>query len=299
MARHAKTAETTAKNDDRAEKIRAIQEDLNAKVSALRSSEEWIAALEVAAKFYRYSANNILLLLLQAEKRGIALSKVAGYRAWQALGRQVKGGEKGLQILAPARYKIDDPKNPGEKKWIVKGFTVAHVWDFSQTEGDDLPECAPELLVLGGEQPLLDRAVALIEGRGFTFQLAAPGSTFLGSANGVTNYDDRCVIVRNDVSLAQTIKTTIHELAHVLLHDPATGLDYRANRERCEVEAESVAYVVLTHFGIDADEYSIPYVAGWSESKPETVKAAAEVVFQTARQVIDDLLGDVAQEVAA
>jgi antirestriction protein ArdC len=286
-------ARSTAQNhkpsisrEERAEQLRQIHEDLEAKVASLTTSDEWIAALNVAAKFHRYSANNVFWLMLQAERRGIPIGRVAGFRSWQKLGRQVRKGEKSLKVLAPARYKITD-EGTHESRWIVKGFTVASVFDISQTEGEDLPEISPRLLVGDGtESAIVDQVRGLITARGFTFALGHVA----GSANGYTDYRRRTVVVRDDVDPAQQAKTAIHELAHVILHAP-DQVGSRGNRPRCEVEAESVAYVVMTHLGVVTEGYSLPYVAGWSGGDLKVVKATAETVITTAREVIEGIVG--------
>lgn len=259
----------------------AIHAELDAKLAALVTSDDWRAALDVAARFPRYSPNNVLWLMLQADQRGISLERVAGFKAWQALGRQVRKGETALRVLAPAKYKTTDEKT-GEDRWQLRGFTTACVFDISQTDGDDLPDVRPDLL--SGDASGLDDVVALIRGAGFTFALVPPNE--LGSANGTTDHSTRSVVVRDDMSPTQTLKTTVHEYAHVLLHGEC---GYRADRGRLEIEAESVAYVVLTHAGITPDGYSLPYVAGWATGDLDKIRATTETVITTAHRIITAL----------
>lgn len=286
---------TPADREARAAALADIQATIETKMAALTTSDDWKAALDFSAKFHRYSASNVMWLAIQADQRKMALSQVAGFKAWQAMGRQVRKGEKALTVLAPARYPVTDEKT-GEKRWIVKGFTTASVFDISQTDGDEIPTVAPRLLVEGGDVGVLHAVFALIEEQGFETLFAWTDT--LGAALGVTDFTDKQVKVRSDVEVAQQIKTAVHELAHVLLHEPSK-VDYGSNRGRCEVEAESVAYVVLTHLGIAADDYSLPYVAGWSGGDTKVVKATADVVVKTAHQIIEALVGQQAEAVAA
>lgn len=271
---------------ERATEIKAIHDDLAAKFAGLTTSDEWTGYLAFAARFHRYSPFNVLWLSMQAAERGMPLSHVAGFRAWQKLGRQVRKGEKALKVLAPSRYKVTD-ETSGEDRWAVRGFTLASVFDASQTDGDPLPDLTPRLLADGGEQAVLDALVALTVAAGFTHTLVDPAD--LHGANGRTTWSERAVTVRNDVALAQTIKTTAHELAHVYLHDPAAPEPRRLSQDRIEVEAESVAYVVLTHLGITADDYSLPYVARWSGGDADAVSGTAEVVVKAAHRIIEAL----------
>jgi hypothetical protein len=231
-------------------------------------------------------------------------SYVAGFRTWKALGRSVSKGQRGYAILAPvaARRRLAKDSEgstrelgPGEKAGkdeqllrgprLLRGFTVAHVWDMSQTTGAPAPEPPTPILLRGGAPAgLYDQLVDFLHRRGFTatsVEHAAP----LGGANGLTDFHSRTVHVRTDMDDAARVKTLAHETGHVLLHDPA--LDAGAvesallHRGRAEVEAESVAYVVTSACGMDPSAYSLPYVASWAGTS-----APADLVRDTARRVI-------------
>ncbi len=267
------------------DKVEAIQAELAAKISALVDSEEWRRTLDIAARFHRYSPNNVMLIAMQCPEA----TRVAGFRKWQEFGRNVRKGEHAIRILAPARYKVTDDKT-GEDKWQVRGFTTACVFDIGQTDGPDLEEVSPVLLT--GDAEGLESIVALIHAQGFTFVRAD-----CGRANGSTDFETRTVTVRTDLQEAQAVKTACHEFAHVLMHAPDT-VDYARDRDRCEVEAESVAYIVCKDLGLPTDAYSLAYVAGWAGGSVELVKATAERVIRTASTILD-ALAPVAQEVAA
>ena len=238
--------------------IERLHEHLQESLRALVTSEDWRQALEVAARFHDYSFANTRLIWAQATARGFTPTRVAGYRAWQKLGRQVNRGEKGLQILAPVTRKVE--VEDGEEDRRVVGFRVVHVFDVSQTDGDPLPEVRPS--VLEGELPLQWEKVAeLIRSADFGLEVAEVNR--LGEANGITDWGDRTVVVRESLPGAQRFKTAVHELAHIRLHEPTSG-DRPECRGAIEVEAESVAYMVCAALGVDSAGYSLPYVATWS-----------------------------------
>ncbi|MGC8513867.1 MAG: ArdC family protein [Acidimicrobiales bacterium] len=215
-----------------AERVASALAVLEAEVTALRSGEDWGRYLEFSARLHAYSPNNIILVHF-AHARAFEEGKVdtptptyvAGYRTWQALGRQVDKGQKGYAILAPIRYKrrmaVDSagtarPLAGGEtpaageveqSRHVLGGFTVEHVFAAEQTSGDPLPE-PPTLRLLSGEAPagLGEAVMALVETRGFSVD-AAVNAVELNGANGVTLWKPRQVRVRSDMDDAAMVKT--------------------------------------------------------------------------------------------
>jgi len=275
------SAETTTNRSDAVERL---HEQLQDSLQELVTSEDWQRALAVAARFHDYSFANTRLIWAQSLARGFTPSRVAGYRAWQELGRHVRRGERGLQILAPVIRKIT-PENGDEEERRVVGFRVVHVFDIAQTEGEPLPE-VPVALVEGDLPSHWEQVSGLITGAGFDLQVA--DLERLGEANGITDWQHRDVVVRASLPGAQRFKTAIHELAHVRLHEPTS--DGRPScRGIVEVEAESVAYMVCAALGIDSAGYSLPYVASWSGGDITKVSATANRVIGCARQVLTQL----------
>lgn len=269
------------------ERAEALHRQLLAQVSELRTSKEWLDALVVAARFHDYSFGNWLLLWGQAAQRGESVTRPAGYRTWQSLGRQVRKGEKGYQILAPVTRKVEDELDEGAASRVVVGFRVVTVFDVSQTEGEALPDCGPRLLEGDTGAAVLNNAIGLIEQAGFSYRLGE-----LQGPNGTTFPKSKEVVVEGRRSGAQITKTTVHELAHVLMHSDMDVIDCRG---RIEVEAESVAYVVCGAAGLDTTSYSVGYVAEWAEatSDPERVLlATAEAVLRVSRRIIESLPTD-------
>lgn len=247
-------------------------------VESLVTSDDWQAMLATASRFHTYSPSNVLLIMLQCPDA----TRVAGYRKWQELRRQVRKGERGIRILAPVVVKRPDPEKPGaEPRPRVVGFRSTSVFDISQTDGEDLPDISPELLT--GED-LHDSWTTLAKWLADAGWMLERGDC--NGANGYTFHAERTVRVREDVEPAQAVKTLSHEIAHVLMHGDEKD---RTCRGRIEVEAESVAYLVSSALGLDSGSYSFPYVAGWSGGDVEVIKATAERVMGTARRILDEV----------
>lgn len=265
------------------DKLDELHQRLTAQVEALVSGDDWRAMLDVASRLHRYSARNVILILSQ---RPEGVTRVAGYRRWQSLGRQVRKGEQGIAILAPCVYRkrpVDDAegKDSPELGRILRGFRVAYVWDESQTDGEALPDVRPELLVGDDPAHLWAALAAQLDACGYSLERGE-----CGGANGSTDFLARKVTVRDDVDDLQAAKTLCHELAHVLLHDPSHEPVARA---RAEVEAESVAYVACQRAGLATTDYSLPYVARWSSGDVDVVRSTADRVLGAAQQILDGL----------
>ena len=293
------TTSTTGGQD----KLAALHEQISDGVAALVESEGWRAMLDTAAKFHSYSLGNLLLIGAQAPQ---ATTRVAGFRTWQSLGRQVRKGERGIAILAPCTYRpkaagqaepaapaVPEPATTssggaasqgGGGKQQVLGFRVAHVFDVAQTEGAPLPDVAPTLLVGQAPAGLWDALEGQVLGHGYTVHR---GDT--GRANGWTDPTSRTVRVSGGVDDAQAVKTLIHELAHIEAGHVGDLPTYATCRGRCEVEAESIAYVVAAANGLDASGYTFAYIAGCAGGDLSVVRQAADTVTQTARRILTPL----------
>jgi hypothetical protein len=259
------------------DRVRQLHDRLIAQVEALVSGEDWARFLGAAARFHRYSANNVWLILAQRPDA----TRVAGYRTWQRLGRQVNRGAMGIAILAPCVYRRrpvadDDPdENPAVAR-VLRAFTVAHVFDEADTTGPPLPEVAPVLL--DGDGSLWDALAAQVVAAGFRVSRGE-----CAPANGTTNFAERTVVVAGHLSGRQADKTLCHELAHVLLHDASR---ITVDRDLAEIEAESVAFIVCHALGVDTAAYSLPYVARWAGGDIERVRRTAERAATTAQTVL-------------
>jgi antirestriction protein ArdC len=250
-------------------------------ITGLTSSEGWRKWLEAQRRFHHYSFGNTLLIIAQRPDA----TQVAGFHTWLRLSRHVRKGEKGIAILAPVvrRHRVADEAT-GEETVVIgapSAFRIAYVFDVSQTEGAELPP-AP-VSKLQGDDPD-DRYTQLVEvahSLGFTVE-----EDYLeGGVNGDCSHEKQRirVEVRNDPR--QQVKTLAHELAHAILH-----ASRELPRERMELEAESVAYMVCADLGIDTAAYSFGYVATWAGGGDEARKAlteSAQRIQKAARLILD------------
>jgi len=259
MSTSTHTGSTTSQTGGQ-DKLAALHEQISDGVAALVESQGWRAMLDTAAKFHSYRlGGNLLLIGAQAPQA----TRVAGFRAWQSLGRQVRKGERGIAILAPCTYRPKaadraEPAAPAGPEPAtscsggaapqgagggrqVRGFRVVHVFDLSQTEGAPLPEVAPALLVGQAPAGLWDAMEGQVLGHGYTVHR---GDT--GRANGWTDPTTRTVRVSGAVDDAQAVKTLIHDLAH-LEAGHVTDLPTYANPWRRLVR--TAEYVATTVYG--------------------------------------------------
>ena len=283
------------------ERVAELTERLENGVKELYASDNYAQYITAMAKFHHYSFGNALLILFQCPQA----TNVAGYNTWKQLGRQVKKGEKGIMILAPCNFraslereKIDpltgqallgpDGKPLTEKVKISPNrFKIAHVFDLSQTEGRELPQIGVSELTgdVADYTGIYNRLTALSP-------LPVVQEDFQRSAKGYTSFTENRIVVKPGMSQVQTIKTLVHEIAHAKLHKPDDILDVPRpdERRRKEVEAESIAYVVCQHFGIDTADYSLAYVAGWSKGRELTeLKGSLNIIHATAGEIIDTI----------
>ncbi|MCZ3390022.1 MAG: ssDNA-binding domain-containing protein [Actinomycetia bacterium] len=274
-----------------------MHEQLTTAVDELANSDAWRRMLEVAARMPTYSPSNVLLIAVQRPEA----TRVAGFGTWKSLGRHVCKGEKGIAILAPCLYRGRDNGEADravsreeqanaheEAKRELRGFRVVHVFDVNQTEGDPLPDVAPDLLIGAAPDRLWEQLVRLVEADGFVVERGA-----CVWANGYTRFDDCVVRVRDDVDLAQAVKTLAHELGHIRADHGTRFADTYHRSVDCrgvaEIEAESIAYLVTAAAGLDAGGYSVPYVAGWSGGDPDLLRATATKVLATASKIDEEL----------
>lgn len=284
------------KTDERVAELTERLENGIKEVYASGSYEQYITSM---AKFHQYSYRNALLILLQCPHA----SQVAGYGTWGQLGRQVKKGEKGIQILAPCNFqrvverdKIDpktgrtlygpDGKPLTEKEYAAPNrFRIAHVFDLSQTEGRELSPITPPPLTgdVADYTGIYNRLTAISP-------LPVVQEDFPQNAYGYTSFTENKTVVKPGLSQVQTIKTLVHEIAHGKRHQPEDLLMEQtpAQKRQKEIEAESIAYVVCQHFGIDTSDYSFSYIAQWGKDEELTVlKASLDAIHTTAREIID------------
>lgn len=215
-------------------------------------------------------------------------SLVAAYGKWKSLGRQVNRGETGIRILAPMPYKRKrEEQAEDEETEEIDGiaFKAVSVFDVSQTSGKELPEYVQDLK--GEIEP--EQMTAVLNALRKATEIPIIFEEIPGDVHGYYSHNEDRIVIQTGMSDAQTLKTAFHECAHKLLHDKKMALPtVNADRGAKEVHAESVAFIVAEHFGMDTSEYSFPYIAGWSDGKPlnELNKALSEI--QQASRTLTD-----------
>lgn len=282
------------------DKVKEITDKLESGIKELFEGKKFKEYLDTMSKFHNYSFNNTMLIAMQKPDATL----VAGFNSWKnKFERSVNKGEKGIQIFAPAPYKIKkeqtklDPDTDlpvldkdgkpikEEVEVTIPAFKVVSVFDVSQTSGKELP-------TLGADE--LNGYVKDYEKFFNAVREASPVpikfAEIDGTAKGFYHHEDKVITIKENMSEVQTIKTAIHEIAHAKLHDrdlKKSDIDMPKDRSTEEVEAESIAYTVCQHFGIDTSDYSFAYVASWGSGKdtPE-LKSSLETIRSTASELI-------------
>ena len=291
-----------------ADRMKEITDRLETGIQELFESERYKAYLTSMAKFHSYSFNNTLLIAMQGGQL------VAGYNKWRDdFHRNVKRGEKGIKILAPAPYKVkkEVPKLDEQGKPVmdkdgkpltevqetqVPAFKIVSVFDVSQTEGEPLPSIGVDELA-GNVEQYEDFFKALEQ----TSPVPMAFEDIPGGSHGYYHLTEKRIAIQENMSELQTLKTAIHETAHAKLHaiDPEAPVTEQADRPDSrtrEVQAESVAYAVCQHYGLDTSDYSFGYVAGWSSGKDlKELRASLETIRATAHELITTIDGHLAE----
>ena len=287
------------------QKVKEITDKLEEGLKELFESEKYKSYLSTMSKFHNYSFNNTLLIALQRPDATL----VAGYQAWQKnFNRHVNKGERGIRILAPAPYKIKEERDkldpvtgevmldkdgmPQTEEVEVKipAFRAVSVFDVKQTSGEPIPELeAKELLsTVEGYEDFI-KAITYVAPVPVSFE------DIPGDSKGFFSPAEKRIAVQEGMSESQTLKTMVHETAHSMLHDKEVNKDILApakDRNTKEVEAESIAYTVCQHFGIDTSDYSFGYIAGWSTGRDmRELKSSLDTIRRTASELITGIEG--------
>jgi antirestriction protein ArdC len=258
------------------------RERLAEAVACMADSETFAAWLRARAAFHEYSFSNVCLIVSQRPDA----TRVAGYRTWQKLGRHVCKGERSIKILAPCRVKTsqsgsEDADTPAFR---VVGFRCVSVFDVAQTEGEPLPEL--DYRSLDGDAPddLVELLNKVAANAGLRVEYRTPE---IAGAHGYLRRSESLIVVDPDQSPAMQAKVLAHELGHY--HDPTLAESpelYAVHRGDCEAVAESVAYVVAAHFGLDAGPSAIGYVTAWIDGDARRVRDLAERIDKSAAAIL-------------
>lgn len=288
-----------AENNTEKQRVQELTNKLEQGLQDLFNSDSYCNYLSTMSKFHNYSFNNTLLIAMQKPDATL----VAGYKAWQKnFERHVNKGEKAIRILAPAPYKIKEERdkidpvtqellldkdgNPQkeEVEITIPAFRAVSVFDVAQTDGKPIPELAAKELLsdVEGYQDMI-RAVEAISPVPIELEEIA------GDSKGYYDREAKRIAVQENMSESQTLKTMIHEVAHSKLHSKEVEQDEQMKKDRNtkEVEAESIAYTVCQHFGIDTSDYSFGYIAGWSSGRDtKELRSSMDTIRRTASELI-------------
>lgn len=273
------------------EKIKAALNRIEDCLATINTDEDWLNFLCFQAQFYNYSFGNAMLIFSQNPNA----TYVKGFKAWNKLGRYVKRGSKGLAILAPCIRKVEVFKEPENKnlyhdeeaekevRKVVSGFRVAYVYDIADTDGDD--SMLPVLVTgLAGnseqEKEIYERLLGVIS-QGHCVQEVSETAS-----KGSFNLETKVISIRGDLEYLQKIKTILHEYAHLLDFEMHPEDDISRNRR--ELIAESVAFIVSLRLGLDTSRYSMSYIKSWLKDKEE-LKIIADSVQKIAYTIITEL----------
>ncbi len=296
------------------DEMNELFEKINQGVLDVFNSNNFKSYLKFCSRFHDYSMNNTILIAMQKPEATL----VAGYSTWKQLGRQVDAGQKGISVLAPVVTKtnhileyttavLDDKGNKVynsdgteqtetvEKAYKELRFKKAYVFDVSQTSGKELPTILDT--ELSGDVPqdkkdCILKSLATVAGTEITFEDIQSG------AKGYYSHTENKIAVKAGMSDLQTLKTAFHETAHCLLHDSKKDTAIQnASRNDKELQAESVAYIIASHFDMDTSEYSFPYIAAWSDCKTPPIDKLKNVLTEIQKaskmiisQIDEDLL---------
>ena len=288
-----------ADNNTEKQRVQELTDKLEQGLQDLFNSDSYCNYLRTMSKFHNYSFNNTLLIAMQKPDATL----VAGYKAWQKnFERHVNKGEKAIRILAPAPYKIKEERdkidpvtqellldkdgNPQkeEVEITIPAFRAVSVFDVAQTDGKPIPELAAKELLsdVEGYQDMI-RAVEAISPVPIELEEIA------GDSKGYYDREAKRIAVQENMSESQTLKTMIHEVVHSKLHSKEVEQDEQMKKDRNtkEVEAESIAYTVCQHFGVDTSDYSFGYIAGWSSGRDtKELRASMDTIRRTASELI-------------
>ncbi len=290
----------------REEQLKEITERLEQGVKDLFTSEKYTEYLKTMSQFHNYSFNNTLLIWMQKPESTL----VAGYATWtKKFHRQVKRGEKGIKIIAPVpvmgkdeieKFDLetngpvlhpDGQREIEEVEHTVPRFRVATVFDISQTLGEPLPELdTPELMGSVENFGIFMEAIRMVSPSPMRY------AEIKGSSKGYYNNASKEIVIQEEMSEKQTMKTAIHEVTHAMCHDRdmMEKLGEKKTKMTIETEAESVAFAVCSFFNLDTSDYSFPYLAGWASSmEMEELRTAMDFIRKTAGYFIDSMVENI------
>jgi len=262
------------------ERVSVLVQEVKAGVAQVQNSEDWKRCLDMNSKFWKYSFGNQMLIAIQKPNA----TRVAGFQTWKGLDRYVKKGEHGIRILAPLLVKVKDKDEQAEEEAqpVLKGFRTVAVFDLSQTEGKELPTVHHPL---NGEAPdgAYLKVKSFIEAQGYTVRFEKTEPNLYGYLN-----KQKEIVLKEGESLAQSLDTLCHEMAHALLGHLENK---ELSKDEKELEAETTAWIICRNLGLETREASFAYLATWASGEERDLKLekAAHRACAVAKKILGSL----------
>lgn len=262
--------------EERAEKTKYMIKTLERGVDKIFDSNSYKDYLRTIRKFHSYSFRNSMLIILQNPNA----TRVAGFNTWKSMGRNVKKGENGIKILAPCPFKVKEKNENGDTvEKTIPYFKVVSVFDVSQTEGNELPSIEVER-IKGDDCDYFDGVMESLKlVSPFPIEFIDDGENDK-DVLGWCDYSKKLIAIKNSLSHEETIKVSVHEIAHAFTEG------HKFTRNKAEIVAESVAFIVSDFIGVDSSRYSFGYIVGWSNADRKLFYK----MLDTIQKVSDDIL---------
>ncbi|WP_438780313.1 ArdC-like ssDNA-binding domain-containing protein [Enterococcus sp. DIV0187] len=268
---------------------KALSSHLKNGISSYLETDVFKNYLNFVSKFHKYSHRNVRLLLAQNPET----TRVAGYKKWQEVGRTVNKGEKALYVYAPGSKIVKDKNGKpvkDENGQVVKErfFFLTPVFDVSKTSGEPIPKPIHDL---EGNFETPEQFVKVYKAVESISPVPIKIEPIEGSARGYYHKIDQEIVVKAGLGEIMTLKTLIHEITHAKLHADSTCAFGDEKYSQQEFEAESVAYIVSNHLGIDTSDYSFGYLASWTKQgqSVDSFTESLDRITKEAQQVIESL----------
>ena len=270
------------KNTDKINKTKELFDKIVNGVNNIISSGEFERFLKFSKNFHQYSFNNIVLIYSQMKEA----TQVAGFKKWQSMGRKLKKGVHGIQIIYPIKRKytkiiegqdslLDDNNKEQEVEYMTYRYT--YVYDISQTVGKPLP--------LENNALNSDNKKEFYEFLKAFSPYKIEEEDIFGTAKGYWIEKEQKIIIKKSLSIDDKVSVLLHELTHAFYDD----FDYKEDRNLSETFVESVAYIVADYFDLDTSLCSFEYIASWVGEDTKIILELGDKIQKCANSFIKKL----------
>lgn len=250
-------------------------------VTNIVESGEFEKFLKFSKNFHNYSFNNIILIFLQMPEA----TQVAGFKKWESMGRRLKKGAKGIQIVYPIKrtYKTkiegQDSLIDDEKEQTVEYMTYSYtyVYDISQTVGKNMP--------LEDNRINSNNLAEFLDFLKSFSPYPVIENNLYGGTQGYWSPKHKHIVLKSKLSIDDKVSVLLHELTHALYDD----FNYKEDRDLSETFVESVAFIVADYFGLDTSKCSFNYITGWANGDVKVILELGDKIQKTANQFIKQI----------